>query len=90
MSQAAGIVKRSLVIAGHATSISLEEPFWRLLKMRAQREKLSIAAMVGRIDAGRARTNLSSAIRVHLLEWVLQNGEIRLDEAESAARTTKP
>ncbi|HZH08843.1 MAG TPA: ribbon-helix-helix domain-containing protein [Microvirga sp.] len=61
------IVKRSVSIAGHRTSISLEEPFWQLLREIADREKLSIQALIGRIDAERGEQNLSSAIRVFVL-----------------------
>lgn len=60
------IRKRSLSIAGHRTSISLEEPFWQGLKELAEAEGVSVAALVERIDAGRGETGLSSAIRVHL------------------------
>ena len=63
----AGIVKRSVSIAGHRTSISLEEPFWQILREIAEREKLSIQALIGRIDAERGEQNLSSAIRVFVL-----------------------
>ena len=73
------IIKRSLVIAGHQTSISLEEPFWRLLKHCAANADLSVAAMVAQIDRERQGVNLSSAIRVHLLEWVMETGNITLD-----------
>ncbi|KLK93501.1 arylsulfate sulfotransferase [Microvirga vignae] len=62
-----GIVKRSVSIAGHRTSISLEEPFWQILREIAEREKLSIQALIGRIDAERREQNLSSAIRVFVL-----------------------
>jgi predicted DNA-binding ribbon-helix-helix protein len=62
-----GIVKRSVSIAGHRTSISLEEPFWQILREIAEREKLSIQALIGRIDAEREEQNLSSAIRVFVL-----------------------
>lgn len=62
-----GIVKRSVSIAGHRTSISLEEPFWQILREIAEREKLSIQALIGRIDAERGEQNLSSAIRVFVL-----------------------
>lgn len=62
-----GIVKRSVSIAGHRTSISLEEPFWELLREIAETEKLSIQALIGRIDAERGEQNLSSAIRVFVL-----------------------
>jgi predicted DNA-binding ribbon-helix-helix protein len=61
------IVKRSVSIAGHRTSISLEEPFWEVLREIAEREKLSIQALIGRIDAERDEQNLSSAIRVFVL-----------------------
>ena len=62
-----GIVKRSVSIAGHRTSISLEEPFWQILREIAERETLSIQALIGRIDAERGEQNLSSAIRVFVL-----------------------
>lgn len=62
------VVKRSLVIAGHRTSISLEEPFWLELKTFAAERGLSIAALVSEIDGARGGANLSSAIRVALLE----------------------
>jgi predicted DNA-binding ribbon-helix-helix protein len=61
------IVKRSVSIAGHRTSISLEEPFWEVLREIAEREKLSVQALIGRIDAERGEQNLSSAIRVFVL-----------------------
>jgi predicted DNA-binding ribbon-helix-helix protein len=68
----AGVVKRSLVVAGHRTSISLEEAFWRELKTIAKRRAQSINALVAEIDANRGPANLSSAIRVYVLESVVQ------------------
>lgn len=62
-----GIVKRSVSIAGHRTSITLEEPFWEALREIAEREQLSMQALIGRIDAERGEQNLSSAIRVFVL-----------------------
>ena len=61
-------LKRSLTIAGHSTSLSLEPEFWDALKLAAVGEGKSVAALVGEIDAGRAGRNLSSAIRV----WILR------------------
>ncbi len=61
------IVKRSLVIAGHGTSISLEEAFWAALKELAAQRGLSLATLVASIDAERQGGNLSSAIRLHVL-----------------------
>lgn len=70
------IVKRSVRIAGHPTSVTLEDAFWDALKEIAAARGLSLNALVAEIDAARvdaedeaASTNLSSAIRVHVLEW---------------------
>jgi len=68
----AAVVKRSLVIAGHRTSVSLEEAFWRELKTLAARRRQSINALVAEIDANRGSANLSSAIRVFLFENAIQ------------------
>ena len=59
--------KHSLTIAGHRTSLSLEEAFWRELKTLAGQDQLSVAALVERIDRERSG-NLSSAVRVYVLE----------------------
>ena len=65
-----GPVKRSVMIAGHATSISLEPEFWDALKAAAEAEGLPLSALVARIDAERIEApsppNLASAIRVWL------------------------
>ena len=61
------IIKRSLRIAGHATSISLEAAFWDALREIAARQQLSVNALVQRIDAGRGG-NLSSAVRLFVLD----------------------
>ena len=66
----AGPVKRSIMIAGHATSISLEPIFWEALRKAAEEESLPLNALVARIDAVRIEAadppNLASAIRVWL------------------------
>jgi predicted DNA-binding ribbon-helix-helix protein len=66
-----GIVKRSVAIAGHRTSISLEEPFWDALRDIAEQDTVSVQALIGRIDAARGEQNLSSAIRVFILKRLL-------------------
>ncbi len=66
----AGVVKRSVAIAGHRTSVSLEAPFWDALKDIAAARGASVQALVGEIDAGRGGANLSSAIRVFVLREV--------------------
>jgi predicted DNA-binding ribbon-helix-helix protein len=63
----AGVVKRSVSIAGHRTSVSLEAPFWDALKEIAERRGISVQQIIGEIDAGRGAQNLSSAIRVFVL-----------------------
>jgi predicted DNA-binding ribbon-helix-helix protein len=64
----ARVIKRSLVIAGHRTSISLEDAFWRRLRRIAAERRLSVNALAAAIDASRGEANLSSAIRVYVLE----------------------
>jgi predicted DNA-binding ribbon-helix-helix protein len=68
----AGPIKRSMMIAGHSTSISLEPVFWDALREAAEAEGVPLNALVARIDAERIRepdpANLGSAIRVWLFE----------------------
>ncbi|MET3891464.1 putative DNA-binding ribbon-helix-helix protein [Bosea sp. OAE506] len=59
--------KRSLTIAGHRTSVSLEEPFWDALKEIAAAEGRTVAALIAAIDDDRDAVNLSSALRLHVL-----------------------
>jgi predicted DNA-binding ribbon-helix-helix protein len=61
-------VKRSLTIAGHRTSLSLETAFWRALEALAARRGVSLSALVAEVDAARGEANLSSALRVFALE----------------------
>jgi len=69
-----GIAKRSVRIAGHATSLSLEAEFWAALRTIARRRNLSLNRLVGSIDASRDG-NLSSALRVFVLQCY-QRGEL--------------
>jgi predicted DNA-binding ribbon-helix-helix protein len=64
----ARVIKRSLVIAGHRTSVSLEDAFWRRLRAIADERELSLNSLAAMIDASRGGANLSSAIRVFVLE----------------------
>lgn len=67
-----GPIKRSVTIAGHETSISLEPVFWDALRDAAEAERLPINALIARIDAERIKSkqppNLGSALRVWLFE----------------------
>ena len=71
-----GPIKRSMMIAGHATSISLEPVFWDALREAAEAEAVPLNALVARIDAERIEAdtpaNLASAIRVWLFERARQ------------------
>ncbi|MCC7049801.1 MAG: ribbon-helix-helix domain-containing protein [Alphaproteobacteria bacterium] len=72
---ARAVRKRSVTIAGHRTSVSLEQAFWDALRTIADARGLSVAAVIAEIDAANGRlpgpdraANLSSALRVHVLE----------------------
>lgn len=62
------VMKRSVVISGHKTSISLEEAFWSGLKEIAKRNRATLSSVVERIESSRQYGNLSSAIRLYVLE----------------------
>ncbi len=63
------VVKRSIVIAGHKTSVSLEDAFWTSLKEIASGRDITLSDMVASIDTGRHAGNLSSAIRLFVLDY---------------------
>lgn len=63
----AEVRKRSLTISGHRTSISLEDAFWDGLQAIADRNTCSLASLVADVDRGRGEANLSSAVRVFVL-----------------------
>jgi predicted DNA-binding ribbon-helix-helix protein len=62
------VVKRSIVIAGHKTSVSLEDAFWKGLKEIAMGRDVTLSEMVTAIDSERAQGNLSSALRLFVLD----------------------
>lgn len=64
------VTKRSVVIGGHKTSVSLEEPFWSEVRAIAEAEQITVSTLLRRIDRERSNANLSSAIRVFVLEHV--------------------
>ncbi len=69
------VVKRSLVIAGHRTSVSLEDAFWRRLQFIAARRGVSVNGLAADIDAERGDANLSSALRVFVLETLTPDAD---------------
>ena len=62
--------KHSVLLLGHRTSISLEEEFWNALKKIAAKKGVGLAALITQIDASRTGENLSSKIRVFVLEEI--------------------
>ena len=82
------IRKRSVLIAGHSTSLTLEEAFWEELREIARRRGLSLNALVGSIDAGRSG-NLSSTLRLFVLDCY-RRGELGPgDDASPALPVTR-
>jgi predicted DNA-binding ribbon-helix-helix protein len=63
------VVKRSIVIAGHKTSVSLEDAFWKGLKEIAVGQDMTLSELVATIDTDRHHGNLSSAIRLFVLDY---------------------
>ena len=60
--------KRSVTIDGHHTSVSLEDAFWTELSALSQARGLSLNALIAAVDAERGARNLSSALRLHVLQ----------------------
>jgi predicted DNA-binding ribbon-helix-helix protein len=83
------VVKRSIVIAGHKTSVSLEEAFWKGLKEIATNRRLTLSDVVASIDTDRHIGNLSSAIRLFVLDYyramVPEQAKTARDNPHSAA-----
>lgn len=74
------LLKRSVVIAGHATSVSLEPEFWHALKAIAVSDGVSLAALIRQIDeklSGADHRNLSSALRVYVLQRIQEKTDIK-------------
>jgi predicted DNA-binding ribbon-helix-helix protein len=69
------VIKRSIIVDGHKTSITLEDAFWSSLKEIAQAQGATVAQTVTEIDKTRQRANLSSAVRLFVFDWV-RNGQM--------------
>jgi predicted DNA-binding ribbon-helix-helix protein len=78
------VVKRSIVIAGHKTSVSLEDAFWTGLKEIAAERHVTLSDMVAVIDQDRRHGNLSSAIRLFVLDHYRQPRDAARSEGKSA------
>jgi predicted DNA-binding ribbon-helix-helix protein len=78
------VSKRSIVIAGHKTSVSVEDEFWNSLKEVARERNMTLAELVGAIDADRQHANLSSAIRLFVLSVYRDQAASRQDRTREA------
>lgn len=67
------VIKRSIVVGRHKTSVSLEDVFWMELRKIAEQRHLTLSQLVADIDAERQHSNLSSAIRVFVFEQRMKN-----------------
>ena len=76
------VVKRSIVIAGHKTSVSLEDAFWQGLKQIASERDITLSDMVASIDTERRQGNLSSAIRLFVLDYYRALGTVARNGVE--------
>ena len=72
------VVKRTIVLAGHKTSVSLEDDFWKGLKEIAKAQRKTLSDLVGSIDTQRAHGNLSSALRLFVLDHYRQRATLGL------------
>lgn len=81
-----GIIKRSVVIDGHKTSVSLEDQFWSGLKEIARAQSVTLSKMVGEIDNTRRQGNLSSALRLFVLDQVRMHGTRQDEDLHSSTR----
>lgn len=71
---ASSVVKRSVAISGHKTSVTLEDNFWRALQEIAQVQKMTVSSLLNQIDQQREEKNLSSHIRVFVLNYYRSRG----------------
>jgi predicted DNA-binding ribbon-helix-helix protein len=70
------VLKRSIVVGGNKTSVSLEDEFWAALRKIAVRQHATLSDLVGSIDSQRQHGNLSSAVRLFVLNHYRQRVEI--------------
>ena len=81
------VVKRSIVIAGHKTSVSLEDAFWKCLKEIAGGRDVTLSDLVASIDSERRHGNLSSAIRLFVLDHYRTHTPLPAVETKSSRDT---
>jgi predicted DNA-binding ribbon-helix-helix protein len=80
------VIKRSIVVGGHKTSVSVEDDFWAALREIALRDRATLSGLVGSIDSQRQHGNLSSAVRLFVLNHYRQ----RIEAEASANPGARP
>lgn len=83
------VIKRSVVIAGHKTSVSLEDAFWSGLKEIAVERRMTLSDLVSTLDKQRAQGNLSSALRLFVLDFYRSQG-CKPEDSNAMVRTNVP
>jgi len=82
------IVKRSIVVAGHKTSVTLEDAYWTSLKEIASGRNMTVSSLVTAVDSERPQSNLSSAIRLFVLDFYRRDhGQSHVSIAEGETIT---
>ena len=85
------VIKRSIVVGGHKTSVSLEDDFWAALREIALRDRTTLSGLVGSIDSQRQHGNLSSAVRLFVFNHYRQRIEASANQgAWPATNETQP
>jgi predicted DNA-binding ribbon-helix-helix protein len=84
------VIKRSIVIAGHKTSVSLEDAFWQGLKDIAAGRNLTLSELVATIDTDRRHGNLSSGIRLFVLDYYRSQVEDSAPKESSSHGHSEP
>jgi predicted DNA-binding ribbon-helix-helix protein len=83
------VVKRSVVLEGHKTSVSLEDAFWSDLKQIARMQRATLSKVITEIDKGRQHGNLSSAIRLFVFDKVARGDLWRYSRSRSEEETAQ-
>jgi|SRR5689334_20790049 len=76
------VVKRSIVLTGHKTSVSLEEAFWNGMKEISGERNMTVSELISEIDRNRQHGNLSSAIRIFVLDYFRNRATTMQDHSE--------
>jgi predicted DNA-binding ribbon-helix-helix protein len=84
------VIKRSVIRNGHKSSISLEDQFWDALREIAEQKDIAISTLVAAIDRSRTTSNLSSAIRVYVLDHFRRKDDSRDRSRDTTEPASKP